>query len=253
MLKGTTVVSSAAEAGLAVMEKAMMQVDPSEVKALFQWIHEEVAMVMAMAPVALSGLEQGKMLEEIGMTGNTLENVMSLLNFCNWLTERTMENGPMTHPLATKVLDSVRDQKAEAEAEADGKKNKKKKKQKEKKAKKSKDDASSEGGPADLQGSTNAASAEAVELLPLEQRLDILNKELHRKITQAEEMMVDNFTMSELEKSIQVRSPLIVLGSSAPSSPDLLHPWPPTCTDHFNPCLLKWTGDGHSWGRRGVI
>ena len=34
VLKGTTVVSSAAEAGLAVMEKAVMQVDPSEVKAL---------------------------------------------------------------------------------------------------------------------------------------------------------------------------------------------------------------------------
>eukprot|EP01049_Picozoa_sp_SAG25_P008048 SAG25_NODE_698_length_5888_cov_30.722059_1_plen_568_part_00 len=202
VLKATSLVSSASEYALSVAEKQMMQVDASEVKALFQWIHEELAVVMAMAPVALEPEELDVALEEMGSTGLGTPDgplAMTFESFGRWLTERTMVDGPLRSDLAAHLLSSVSAKKLEdAEAAAEGQ-NKKKKKKKKKRKKETVGMAVEDDPDMDMDLDTAADDGAATA----RRRAIAATVQLHKQLEQAEELMENNFTMVELEKAVQ--------------------------------------------------
>merc|ERR1712146_447658 len=109
-LKTTGLVAGAADMGLEAFERKVAAVDPANVRALVEWLNEELAIVGAMATVVLNNANLDKMLGEIGIGEDTGD--VDLGDFAAWL------NGDSGY--ATQILDAVDAKKVDAEA-TDGK------------------------------------------------------------------------------------------------------------------------------------
>merc|ERR1712146_456518 len=82
-LKTTGLVAGAADMGLEAFERKVAAVDPSKVRALMEWLNEEIAIVGAMATVVLNNTNLHDMLGEIGIGEDVAE--ANLVDFAAWL------------------------------------------------------------------------------------------------------------------------------------------------------------------------
>ena len=198
-LQATAVASDLAEAGLTQIEKRVVEADATQVKALFSWLHEELGVVTAMAPIALTPGELSKSLEELGLEEPGSEEQTDLKQFGEWLLSRSK--------LAGKLLEAVADQSSGVEPEQLTKAELKAAKKEEKKAakvlakieKKSADemqksaDAMLESGDGDV----------GVKKLAAKDRFDVMKGVLHNELERIDEAFENDMSWSDFEKMMK--------------------------------------------------
>lgn len=104
-LKTTGLVAGAADMGMEAVQRRMAAVDPSKVRALVDWLNEELAIVGAMASVVLNNAHLHNMLEEIGIGEDTSDADLGI--FAAWINSDSN--------YATQILDAVEAKKVQTE------------------------------------------------------------------------------------------------------------------------------------------